>query len=124
MSQHQNSSPAVKIRNDLRQSDEILEAGYVCSECQRSFRRKDKLTRHFQCVHENLRPFMCPFCELTFNRRDKMRRHVSSIHLKEKPFQCNHCDFATNRKERIRTHVMTVHATFPDDFTVIEKSET
>lgn len=93
---------------------------YVCLECQRSFQRKDKLTRHVRCVHEKLRPYLCPFCELTFNRRDKVRRHVSSVHLKEKPFQCNHCDFANNRKDRIRSHVTTVHGTSPDDFTVQE----
>ena len=94
-----------------------MEKKYVCIECNRSFQRKDKLTRHVQCVHEKLKPHPCTLCEQSFSRKDKLKRHFSSIHMKEKPFLCNHCNFATNRKDRIKTHVTSVHSQHPEDFT-------
>ena len=89
----------------------------ACMECPKSFKQKEKLVRHVQCVHEKLKPFQCQFCQVTFSRKDKLKRHVSSIHLKERPYICNHCDFQTNRKDRIKQHVTGVHATHGEDFT-------
>jgi DNA-directed RNA polymerase subunit RPC12/RpoP len=108
-----NSQPKPESQSD----SDLAEKKYICPECNRSFQRKDKLTRHVQCVHEKLKPHACTLCEQIFSRKDKLKRHFSSIHMKEKPFLCNHCSFATNRKDRIKTHVMSVHSQHPEDFT-------
>ena len=89
---------------------------YVCFECNKSFQRKDKLTRHVNCVHEKLKPFPCNLCDQFFSRKDKLKRHFSTIHMKERPFICNHCSFQCNRRDRIKQHVTAVHSTHPDDY--------
>ena len=99
--------------------DEIskTEFGYACAQCGKHFSVKDKLTRHVECVHENLRPLKCPWCESRFNRKDKMRAHFMSVHMKEKPFQCNICSFSCARKYRIKEHIAKTHVGSEEDFT-------
>ena len=81
-----------KIESSESQEKTLDLCGFhKCSSCGKVFGQRDKLTRHIQCVHENLRPFSCPYCESNFNRKDKMRAHIMSVHMKEKPFVCNYC---------------------------------
>ena len=98
--------------NSSESQEKTLDFGvgfHKCSSCGKVFGQRDKLTRHVQCVHENLRPFNCPYCESSFNRKDKMRAHIMSVHMKEKPFVCNHCEFRCARKYRIKEHIVRSH---------------
>ena len=103
---------------------EKSEFGYACAQCGKVFSVKDKLTRHVECVHENLRPFQCPWCESRFNRKDKMRAHFMSVHMQEKPFQCNYCTFSCPRKYRMKEHINKTHVgKYEEDFTYTPPSK-
>ena len=96
-------------------NDDSDDRKHICPECDKSFHRKDKLTRHIQCVHEKIRPFRCDFCDSSFSRRDKLKRHVSSIHMKEKPYLCNWCPFQCSRRDRVRQHLRSEHSSKTED---------
>merc|ERR1711994_205031 len=86
---------------------------------EKTFKKREKMKRHIDCVHHKLKPHACPLCELAFSRKDKLKRHISNIHFHEKPFSCHHCDHRTSRKERMRQHLVTVHAKTTDDLAVV-----
>ena len=96
----------------------IEDRPYVCTQCEKTFKRREKLKRHVDCVHDKLKPFGCPLCNIFFARKDKLKRHLSHIHFQEKPFSCNHCDHRTSRRERMRQHLVSVHSKASDDFSV------
>ena len=95
---------------------------FVCTYegCEKTFKKREKMKRHIDCVHHKLKPHACPLCELAFSRKDKLKRHISNIHFHEKPFSCHHCDHRTSRKERMRQHLLSVHANTADEFSVLK----
>ena len=95
---------------------------FVCTYegCEKTFKKREKMKRHIDCVHHKLKPHACQLCELAFSRKDKLKRHISNIHFHEKPFSCHHCDHRTSRKERMRQHLLTVHAKTADEFSVLK----
>jgi hypothetical protein len=52
---------------------------HKCIVCDKSFTRKDILSRHILTHSEN-KPHECELCESSFGRRDHLTRHVRDIH--------------------------------------------
>ncbi|EPZ36435.1 STE-domain-containing protein [Rozella allomycis CSF55] len=51
----------------------------TCQMCNRSFKRKEHLTRH-EATHSKLKPFGCEFCDKFFSRKDNLKQHISTVH--------------------------------------------
>ncbi|KXN64686.1 hypothetical protein CONCODRAFT_31409, partial [Conidiobolus coronatus NRRL 28638] len=54
---------------------------YKCSECQKSFNRKNSLLRH-QRIHSGAKPYECGNCSKRFSRKDILTRHKESLKCK------------------------------------------
>ena len=85
------------------------------TKCKAKFKKENKLKRHIQCKHLNLRLFKCTFdilnCNKTYKRKDHLQRHINSVHKKEKLFKCNYtnCNLRFNQKYHLNRHIKCVH---------------
>lgn len=57
----------------------VLQVGFECRICRRSFIRKADLERHV-LTHTGDRPHTCPHCNFACNRRSNLYRHIRSAH--------------------------------------------
>lgn len=64
----------------------LKERNFVCSMCDKTFKRKYHLRRHMSETHQVTRTeclkehFVCPICNKTFKRNYHLRRHMSRTH--------------------------------------------
>lgn len=85
------------------------------TKCKAKFKKENKLKRHIECKHLNLRLFKCTFdilnCNKTYKRKDHLQRHINSVHKKEKLFKCNYanCNLRFNQKYHLNRHIKCVH---------------
>nr|XP_020477111.1 zinc finger protein 420-like isoform X2 [Monopterus albus] len=69
---------------------ETVERSFSCSECAKTFSRKDNLNIHMR-IHTAERPYGCTVCGKTFKHGGHLTQHLS-IHTKENRFRCSVCD--------------------------------
>ncbi|KAM7134428.1 flt3-interacting zinc finger protein 1 isoform 1-T1 [Macrochelys suwanniensis] len=62
---------------------------FHCSECDKSFRYRSDLRRHF-ARHTELKPFQCPHCTKSFKHSFNLVNHIRS-HTGERPYRCTVC---------------------------------
>lgn len=56
-------------------------AGFQCSVCQRNYKRREHLQRHF-ATHNQTRPYECNICSRAFSRVDVLHRHHRTCEAK------------------------------------------
>lgn len=66
-----------------------VRAPFHCSECDKSFRYRSDLRRHF-ARHTELKPFQCPHCVKSFKHSFNLVNHIRS-HTGERPYRCTMC---------------------------------
>ncbi|XP_061747112.1 gastrula zinc finger protein XlCGF52.1-like isoform X1 [Nerophis ophidion] len=93
---------------------------FDCSECGKSFRRKNNFTRHM-IIHNGEKPFTCSVCRKSFSTKLNMTRHMST-HTGEKPFPCTACAKRFNTKYEIILHMRTHTGEKPFTCSVCKKS--
>lgn len=55
---------------------------FVCSYCDRRFKRQEHLKRHFRSLHTSEKPYECPNCQKKFSRTDNLNQHLK-VHKQE-----------------------------------------
>ena len=97
---------------------------FSCTQCDKSFSRKDHLNKHlhmhsFKCrictltfttqlelqTHNKIH-LTCEKCGKIFNTKSNLDRHLIT-HDKEKPFSCTECDHNFSQKVHLEKHLMT-----------------
>ena len=96
----------------------------TCYLCNKSFSRKEHLTRHLKSVHFKEKPYQCPHCEKRFAEKSNLKRHVRT-HTGEKSHPCFLCKKSFTRNDSLKKHVQEVHTKSKSFVCVIcEKSYT
>ena len=70
---------------------------FKCSQCDKEFVKQNKLTRHFQSLHDEKRPFVCDDpsgCTESFKRKDHLLRHRTSKHASEEERMTYACPYS------------------------------
>ena len=90
---------------------------FTCATCNSVFKQSRNLTRHFQTVHEKLKPFECAVCKRYFSSKQVLKRHhvnvhegkQHSIHEGKKSFQCSQCDVKYKTRTTLKKHIIKSH---------------
>ena len=105
---------------------------YLCTVCDKRYRTKDQLSRHwnihtgkYKCtecglcaqgtaalkihsrIHSGEKPYECRVCSRRFTAARTLVKH-SRTHSAEKPFKCHMCDKAFSQSESLNSH-MRIH---------------
>ena len=90
---------------------------FRCTLCNSVFKQSRNVTRHFQTVHEKLKPFECAVCKRYFSSKQVLMRHhvhvhegkQHSIHEGKKSFQCSQCDVKYKTRTTLKKHINKSH---------------
>lgn len=78
-----------------------------CPHCGEKFTTYSKKSEHMVNVHgAEPRLLKCMACDKTFDRRDKLTRHTKRDHLLERNFECEHCDMKFFGKKEHNMHML------------------
>ncbi|XP_060577709.1 zinc finger protein 254-like [Ruditapes philippinarum] len=92
----------LSVQNDVSPAKKLKI--HACDQCDKSYHRKDHLTRH-KLEHTGERPHICIVCLKSFVRKDKLTRH-EKIHYKDSriQFNCPDCNRKFLRKDSMEKH--------------------
>lgn len=76
--------------------------GYVCSVCEKTFKRRKILRRH-ERFHTGEKPYPCSVCSKTFALRKSLRRHMR-FHTGERPHTCMQCSKSFRLRDNLKAH--------------------
>lgn len=112
MCSYKTSRPsALKVHIKLKHS---TQCSFTCNLCERSYTRRDDLTRHIKRVHTNTivtspKPirneecFLCPHCGQSYSSKKMLDSHLFT-HSVERPHPCGICDKTFKRIKDMKTH--------------------
>ncbi|KAL3423739.1 zinc finger protein msn2 4 [Phlyctema vagabunda] len=69
-------APAVNRRGRKQSLTEDPSKTFVCTDCNRRFRRQEHLKRHVRSLHTQEKPFECHECGKKFSRSDNLSQHA------------------------------------------------
>ena len=82
---------------------------FICQECMKCLSSKKKLNRHIKEIHsEEFIPIKCPGCNKIFKRKEAMTRHYAACHLNLK-FNCRLCCSRFIEKCRLSKRYNKIH---------------
>ena len=84
---------------------------FPCEHCPRFFKKRNKLARHVNETHLNLKDFQCPNCTKTFKRKSHLKRHMVTHSTDPKPFKCLYIDclLRFSDKYHLERHIKVKH---------------
>jgi methyl-CpG-binding domain protein 4 len=80
---------------------------FICTLCNASLSRADKLTNHLKTKHSDHNKLKCTMCAESFWTSDLLNRHVRTVHDRSQSFVCTACDMELSRKDKFINHLRT-----------------
>lgn len=74
---------------------------FICDICGKSFFRKDALTKHLNCFHNNVKAFHCKICNKEL--KGHLPQHMKT-HKKDKPHGCAICGARFAQRSQLTVH--------------------
>ena len=79
------------------------ETPFKCTECEKTFKRSDKLKQHQRNHTGEILAFHCNLCDKSFERQDYFKRH-QMIHTEQRPFPCDECQKSFRQVGNLKRH--------------------
>ncbi|KAA8497162.1 Zinc finger and BTB domain-containing protein 14 [Porphyridium purpureum] len=89
--------------------------GLLCAMCEKSFRHRSDLKRHFRTIHQNEHKFVCDVCERPFKQKSHLQTHQRIIHEKRRDFECRTCGLSFSVVSNLNRHLRNMHPEAPDE---------
>ncbi|KAL0892732.1 hypothetical protein ABMA27_014446 [Loxostege sticticalis] len=84
--------------------------GCAQCECGKYFPNQMTLNSH-RFVHTVKRPHPCSYCDKRFKNKSALRKHYVTVHENTKKFECNECGEQFSVRNHLQTHIFTIHLT-------------
>ena len=84
---------------------------FACDRCPKTFKKKNKLSRHIKETHLNLKEFTCSICNKSFKRNSHLKRHIVVHSSEPKPYKCLYvnCLLRFSDKYHLERHIKVKH---------------
>ena len=80
-----------------------------CELCDKTFRNKRHLRKHFNVVHMKLNAQSCDVCNKTFTSSVSLKTHITVMHQKLTKQKCNLCESELSNAKALKAHVKRAH---------------
>lgn len=96
---------------------------YICAACDKEFRDKATLTRHFR-KHTGWKPFTCEHCQKRFSSKVNLNAHLLRTHNIgiEKALCCSVCGKLFSRKNSLDVHMLIHRESKPFECHLCQRS--
>ena len=85
---------------------------FICEECGKMYRAKEKTVLHYKNVHLKQKPYVCNYCDCGFSHRNGKIYHERKFHTKIFPYACPYSEQCTCRfptKSSLKYHLKSKH---------------
>ena len=82
---------------------------YHCTQCTKSFNRRDKLMHHIRQVHNREKNVYCDVCGKGFFDNTGLKSHMR-VHTGEKRYSCHICQRPLSSKQSLKQHIISKHS--------------
>ena len=112
---HEEKEPVYKANNHTQRGEKKIAKDYVianangtfeCTICNAVFNRFKNATRHFETVHEKIKPYECAVCKRCFSTKQVLTRHAKAHEGKN---MCHFCDIIFFNFDQLKDHVLQFH---------------
>ncbi|XP_035713718.1 zinc finger protein 888-like [Folsomia candida] len=82
--------------------------------CEKSFNRKDGVSKHVKSTHMQKvgrETFKCQLCPQTRTSRERLQNHIRRVHENQRNYPCTFCDKRFSNSYHLKRHVEVIHAT-------------
>ena len=86
------------------EDEDVTKSAFLCQECGKTFSSGKRLLGHLKICCDEQKPFVCSDCDKSFLRKNDLDRH-SVVHTGEKPFVCNHCSKSYSQSTGLLRHM-------------------
>ena len=80
-----------------------IEKNHICNHCGKAYNLLYQLKQHIKAVHLEIRPFICTECGRTFARKDKLQDHID-LHKGLFKYKCPFCQKGLNNSGALCNH--------------------
>ena len=96
-------------KEGLRQHNQSVHEGikYACSQCDFQAVRQDGLTQHIKSKHEGVN-YACNQCDKKYSQQRDVTRHIKATHEGVK-YTCNQCGKQYSENNTLMNHIQTIH---------------
>jgi len=82
---------------------------FECTECGKTFSKKNNLNDHVLAKHSNVEKYACSMCEKSFAYKQSFNRHMNIHKVAISVYTCSECGYSSQLKFMLTRHIQSVH---------------